>query len=104
MTDLTKITTPFGLLDEAIQKELRECGGPWEFMEEDGEWLTLEDPSWYRGKVYRQKPPPPKPREWWAAFVGDMNYGMWPCEDLAHNAMRDVSSIYKLVHVREVIE
>ena len=30
MRDLTKITTPYGLLDEATQKALQDHGGPYE--------------------------------------------------------------------------
>lgn len=60
MTDLTKITTPFGLLDEDTQKALRECGGPWECYHTNG-WEDLVDPNWFPNVAYRQKPQPPKP-------------------------------------------
>lgn len=65
--DLTKITTPFGLLDETTRKALRECGGPYEWLELNGEWVTLHlaDPAFYLGRAYRLKAQPPKPREWW---------------------------------------
>lgn len=64
MTDLTKITTPFGLLDAETQEALRAHGGPYEcwFVEE---WEELECPGWDWMRVYRVKPQPPKPREWW---------------------------------------
>jgi hypothetical protein len=66
-TDLTTITTPFGLLDKATQKALRECGGPWEFYSNFEGWLKITRPdfSYNMGVTYRLKPQPPKPREWW---------------------------------------
>jgi hypothetical protein len=60
--DLTKITTPFGLLDEATQKALRECGGPWQCVSDFG-WTELPHASFLPRLTYRQKPQPPKPRE-----------------------------------------
>lgn len=62
MTDLTKITTPFGLLDEATQEALRECGGPWEVFYDDG-WNVTYQPGWFYNLAYRQRP---QRREWWA--------------------------------------
>ena len=41
--DLTAITTPFGLLDEATQEALRAHGGPYEYWYE-GEWHDSEQP------------------------------------------------------------
>lgn len=63
--DLTKITTPFGLLDEATQKALRECGGPWEFYNSDGWEDVGERPQWIPVFAIRLKPQPPKPRTVW---------------------------------------
>lgn len=60
MTDLTKITTPYGLLDAETQEALRNCGGPWEFYmgDEKAEWTGLEGPSFYEEYAYRQAPQP----------------------------------------------
>ena len=70
MTDLTKITTPFGLLDAETQRALKSHGGPWEFAapENNWSWMTVGGsmPIWSRLKVYRVKPAPPKPRECWS--------------------------------------
>lgn len=101
--DLTAITTPFGLLDNATQDALRAHGGPWEYYTDYEGWRESKSaPAYVPGTVYRVKPQPPKPREWWAGFVGCTHYGMWPNEELAHTAMRDYGA-YKLIHVREVI-
>ena len=104
--DLTAITTPFGLLDKATQDALRAHGGPWQYYTDYDGW---RDCKWIGawpyvpGTVYRVKPQPSTPREWWAGFVGTMHYGMWANEELAHKAMRDYGA-YELVHVREVLE
>ena len=65
MVDLTKITTPYGLLDEATQKALRDHDGPWEYYHYPESWVNTDNPMWQGGTVYRVKPQPPKPREWW---------------------------------------
>ncbi len=76
MTDLTKIEKPFGLLDEATQKALRECGGPWERYGEDGVWYdVLRDPAWLLSAAYRLKPP--KPREFWLNLYGKCKVGSY---------------------------
>jgi len=54
--DLTAITTPLGLLDEATQKALKDDGGPYEFYNGD-RWFE-RDPLWYRTGTYRKKPAP----------------------------------------------
>ena len=54
--DLTAITTPFGLLDEATQDVLRAHGGPYE-MWDGAEW-DEGIPSWYGDYTYRVKPGP----------------------------------------------
>lgn len=54
--DLTAITTPFGLLDEAIKKAMRAHGGPYEMW--DGEEWDEGIPSWYGDCTYRVKPSP----------------------------------------------
>lgn len=67
--DLTKITTPFGLLDEAYgpgtQEALKAHGGPYEMYMVQG-WARTSDPLWVPCTLYRVKPAPPKPRVWWA--------------------------------------
>jgi hypothetical protein len=95
--DLTTITTPFGLLDEATQKALRECGGPWLWYDEDGDWHVLEGPSWSSGFVYRLKPQPPKPREWW------MKHGYWSMPVLEGDDVAYLKS-QGFILVREVLE
>lgn len=54
--DLTAITTPFGLLDEATQEALRAHGGPYE-MWDGAEW-DEGIPAWYGDCTYRVKPDP----------------------------------------------
>lgn len=66
MIDLTKITEPLGLLDEATQKALMEHGGPYEWLLADGSWSTEYKPVFNRlNNVIRVKPAPQKPREIW---------------------------------------
>ena len=66
MTDLTAITTPFGLLDAETQRTLRAHGGPIQRYSDDGEWVFSDHPCWYPGNAYRVKPTPPKLRECWS--------------------------------------
>lgn len=66
MTDLTKITTPFGLLDAETQEALKAHGGPWEFLNLSGSWNKLVSPAWQLDSTYRVRPAPPKPRECWS--------------------------------------
>ncbi len=96
--DLTKITTPFGLLDEATQKALRECGGPWEIYSSPEGWTGC-DPSWGRMYAYRLKPQPPKPREWWVV-TNNPDDDAW----LAVPFKPSATQWRRVVHVREVIE
>jgi len=60
MVDLTKITTPYGLLDEATQKALKEHGGPYEYYGISG-WTFVRNPEWHQTCTYHVKPQPPKP-------------------------------------------
>lgn len=96
---LTKITTPFGLLDEATQKALRECGGP--YQRYCGGWW--EDcginESWLQ-TTYRLKPQPPKPREF-CVELDDAGFAFRVHEDGAPIAYQ---AGHRLVFVREVIE
>lgn len=97
--DLTKITTPYGLLDEATQKALRECGGPWEYYS-SAEWLEMQEADFTPVHwVFRQKPQPPKPREWW--IVDGFNF------DTRVEAIEWTTRYYDgqpVIHVREVVE
>lgn len=57
MQDLTKITTPFGLLDEEIQQALRAYKGPIEIY--TGEWGLINRPKFNDPAiVYRAKTQP----------------------------------------------
>jgi len=89
MSDLTAITTPFGLLDAETQEALKEHGGPYELWR-GGYWGDAgggeEFDTWY---TYRVKPQPPKPREFW----------------ISHD--RQIVTKYfhaDFIHVREVLE
>lgn len=58
MTDLTKIDTPFGLLDKATQDALRCAEGEFEIYTTGG-WACLNwKPTWSSTVAYRQKPEP----------------------------------------------
>lgn len=65
MTDLTAITTPFGLLDRETQEALKAHGGPYEIYGMFGLWEKRPDPAWAVDCTYRVKPAPPKPHEIW---------------------------------------
>jgi len=91
--DLTKLTTPFGLLDEATQTALREHGGPYEIFFVDG-WRDTE-PLWTVLNTYRVKPQPPKPREWWINTIDMSAVRVNPA---------DRSSYPNHIHVREVLD
>jgi hypothetical protein len=108
MTDLTAITTPFGLLDEVYgpgtQEALKAHGGPWEYYDDGAKWEDCQIPMWVDRTTYRVKPAPPKPREWWAT-----NQILHPTlekatkfrdELIAENPGCDFSAI---IHVREVL-
>jgi hypothetical protein len=100
--DLTKLTTPFALLNAETQNALENHIGQLEFCNAGTEWEWFPvagKPLWCRSNVYRVKPAPPKPREFWLRF--DMNgtlpvvYGT-PTEPGTEDGF--------VVHVREVIE
>lgn len=101
MTDLTKIKTPYGiLLDEQpeVAKALRECGGPWEEIGlYDGVWKGMDaEPKWtVKGLTYRQKPQPPKPREFW--IVGGYVFSDKKSAEYRDNFGGGI------IHVREVM-
>ena len=56
MTDLTKITTPYGLLDDGTKEALEAHGGPYEVWGAYSGW-TEKAPKWYKEDVYRVAPP-----------------------------------------------
>lgn len=99
MTDLTKITTPFGLLDAETQKALREHGGPYEMFFNEG-WRTGA-PVWAGACTYRVKPQPPKPREWWMVDLM-LRQGVIfkSLEDATEHGWKED----QLIHLREVLE
>jgi hypothetical protein len=109
MTDLSKITTPFGLLDEQTREALKAHGGPYEFFNGSAFVLslstTLENID--DGLTYRVKPQPPKPREWWAVGkhlhdnVEEARSFRIACADLSGDQSHLTSPI---VRVREVLE
>ena len=96
MTDLTAITTPFGLLDRETQEALKAHGGPWEYW--TGHRWTFPDkiPGWFPELAYRVKPAPPKPREW---YVSGGNC-LWDTYAEAYNACDRGE---KPIRVREVL-
>jgi hypothetical protein len=104
LMDLTKITTPFGLLDEATQEALKAHGGPYEMYDGgDAGWQAMPDPSWVDTCVYRVKTSPPAPRDFWiwrnatGAVMGLFRKPTAP-EDV-HFLTGD-----EITHVREVLE
>ena len=98
MTDLTKITTPFGLLDEATQNALLAHGGPYEVWSHGARWVeTAVPPKAADAFVWRVKPQPPKPREFWVHIEDSI---VLPYEP-------DMDGSFKAdgyIHVREVLE
>jgi len=74
MTDLTKITTPFGLLDVKTQQALRDhlaAGGEVEVF--NNGWREIVGADFYFGSpvTYRAKP---KPLEFWLNEYSDGRY------------------------------
>ncbi len=112
--DLTKITTPFGLLDEVYgpgtQEALNSHAGPLEWVSCNGGWV-----KWMNlpGNIcavnhghltIRVKPQPPKPREWWAVFMNGLHVGMWPDRKNAEGAAAGYNTGAEIIHVREVLK
>lgn len=95
MTDLTAITTPYGLLDPETQRALKEHGGPYESYKLFG-WENCTDPSFFRNCTYRVKPTPPKPREWWLLY--DKKRGCYTVYSMIETPPQEA------IRVREVIE
>jgi hypothetical protein len=99
VADLTAITTPFGLLDRDTQEALKAHGGPWEHLSACGVWCHTEMCGNTPGYVYRVKPAPPKPREWW--LCGELTAGSY----MQALDFRDRHNAHHLeiIHVREVL-
>lgn len=95
--DLTAITTPFGLLDDATREALKAHGGP--IQRYDGScWIDVPMPTWGNGSAYRVKPQPSKPREWW------LIKSFMPFDDRkAAESWANVHGL-EIIHVREVID
>ena len=107
--DLTKITTPFGLLDAETQKALEDAshaGQPIEFYNECGAWMRVLGPSWVPGQVYRVKPQPPKPREWWINVYIDGLGCLYAGQLHSTRSKADALGNLRLecIRVREVLE
>ena len=75
MTDITKITAPFGLLDEATQNELQaaaEVGADIEHYSGTAHgWQAQEVVGWYSRVVYRVKPEPVRVNIPWPFYESD---------------------------------
>lgn len=63
MTDLTKITTPFGLLDAETQEALRahQASGGWVQLYWNGTWRKVKHPALTWHCTYRAAPEPLRP-------------------------------------------
>jgi hypothetical protein len=99
MTDLTAITTPYGLLDDATREALKAHGGPYQVWDPSyvHQWYIVTDlPRWVERLVYRVRPSPPKPREWW---VTSDDRGKLLVFD---TPVRD--DVHEVIHVREVTD
>jgi hypothetical protein len=107
MTDLTAITTPWGLLDDATREALKAHGGPYEHFHECGAWEAATTPQWSAHRAYRVKPQPPKPREWWLLDQVARNTEAEAIELRAEcdRISPDMGFLaMPIIHVREVIE
>lgn len=103
MTDLTKIKTAFSLLDEEAQNELRAHGGPYEWFD-GARWVgTAVPPKDANAFVWRVKPQPPKPCEWWAIIDGDMLVEIYRDKSEAEEEAEDIPGARVRI-IREVLE
>ena len=105
--DLTKIREPFGLLDKQTQDALQAHGGPYEVFCFDGTWETRKkvDVYWHPAIVYRVKPEPSKPREWWLLLNanGEAFASAFSLEEIKAHPDFDEIPGATIAHVREVI-
>jgi hypothetical protein len=58
LEDLTRITAPFGLLDDATQRRLMEWPHGLDYYSTLGVWVEAFTPVYYREVVYRARPAP----------------------------------------------
>lgn len=102
--DLTKIETPFMLLDAETQAALKAHGGPYQLLTDEG-WTDWEDPAWVNSSTYRVKPAPPKPREWWCVgkHMHDSEAGAIAFRDECR-AKYVESDFGPIIHVIEVLK
>jgi hypothetical protein len=99
--DLTKIEKPFGLLDAETQEELRAHGGPYERF--DGyEWVSCGINDSWMATVYRVKPAPPKPREWFLVQNSTQRFAFESAADARDCAIK-TTGFAEVIHVREVL-
>lgn len=106
MMDLTKITTPFGLLDEATQEALKAHGGPYERYNGEA-WIQADLNNDWPAVTYRVKPHPPKPREFWVLLneCGTLQAFARKADDTPPKRWRDfIGNGDAIIHAREVIE
>jgi hypothetical protein len=99
MTDLTAITTPFGLLDTETQEALKAHGGPYELWRgslwgEAGNASELgEFDGWY---TYRVKP---APREFWITIWDGLAWDDQESAETHNKTLKD--SAGPIIHVVE---
>ena len=101
MTDLTAITTPFGLLDRETQEALKAHGGPRERWDGTA-WVLSSDVEPCPWISYRVKPAPPKPREWWLVRNATQEE-MFQVKDDAVDWESRSQGFCEIIHVREVL-
>ena len=93
--DLTKITMPFGLLDEATQDALRKWPHGLELYTEGG-WEEVPGIG-FKSSVHRARPAPRVPREFW---ISKHTYN-------GQRAVSNANPFYspdQWIHIREVME
>ena len=104
--DLTKITTPFGLLDPDTQEALKGHGGPYELYCPAGWSNYFGQPQWHTNKVCRVKPQPRKPREF-VAFLYDDGKSVLveaPGNGEVAWSWRSIAPCRETIRVREVLK
>jgi hypothetical protein len=109
MANLTSITTPFGLLDDETRMALSNSLETIQGYYLPGVWKDLDRKivGFYFDTVYRVKPAPIKPREWW--MVGPTAKGTrTEAQDFLDRLHKDNPEMgfdaWRVVHVREVME
>lgn len=95
--------TAFGLMDEVYgpgtAQALRDSGGPWEWLNYQGQWQDIGAVGSQVSMAYRLKPQPPKPREWFI-LTDDGSGHRWVVDSLENVFRTDLVA----VRVREVME